>query len=182
MASGCINPPRAAQSTVGVVFVIVIATLATPSSWTAETLATETGSRIGDGPDTNGVNPYSKLSSQQLGSLADTFEELDRDQRRWFLTEVRKRMSAKGDAPKIQVDKHDSFGRVVRRVGRASRDTPSQIGSTPPRDSRAEPEKVYGTGVRSRHESSPHEAPPHEAPPHGSTSTRRSEKPSKPNG
>ena len=98
-----------------------------------------------------GVNPYSTLSNEQLGTLAGTFEDLDRDQRRWFLTEVRKRMSAKGEGPRIEVDQGDRFGRVVNQVGGADqkpRETRIPVRTSPPDEERADATKVYGTGVR----------------------------------
>ena len=98
------------------------------------------------------VNPYSQLSNEQLGTLAGTFEELDRDQRRWFLTEVRKRMSGKGDGPEIQVAKDDRFGRVVPSVdpaNEASPDVRKPGGAPSSAIESVERPKVYGTGARS---------------------------------
>ena len=174
MAIGGSNPSRAAQPTASGVCALVVVLLAATLSWADEPSA-KPDPRVGIGLDNDGVNPYSKLSNEQLGTLAGTFEELDRDQRRWFLTEVRKRMSAKGDRPQIQVDKDDRFGRVVRKVGRAnqvSRDTRSRVGSLPSREENAEATKVYGTGVRPQREETPDD----------STSTLQSKDPYKPNG
>ncbi|MDE0192643.1 MAG: hypothetical protein OXQ90_14930 [Gammaproteobacteria bacterium] len=171
MAIGGSNLTRATQAgahrTCGVAVFVLAAILA----W-GESPATTPDSRVGSGPDA-GVNPYSKLSNEQLGTLAGTFEDLDRDQRRWFLTEVRKRMSAKGEGPRIQVDQDDRFGRVVRRVRHNDsepRETQNPVARSPADEESAKPTKVYGTGVQSQGEETA-DAP---------TPTRQSEDPSKP--
>ena len=175
MAIGGSNPSRAAQPTASGVCALVTVLLAATLSWADEPSGTKPDPRVGSGLDNDGVNPYSKLSNERLGTLAGRFEDLDRDQRRWFLTEVRKRMSAKGDRPQIQVDKDDRFGRVVRKVGHAnqgSRDTRGPVDSSPSPKENVEATKVYGTGIRSQGEETRD----------GPTSTLQSEDPSKPNG
>ena len=120
--------------------------------------AEERGERRVGNEDKVVANPYSQLSNEQLGTLAGTFEELDRDQRRWFLTEVRKRMSGKGEGPEIQVGKDDRFGRVVPSVNTAdgARRNAHKPGGTSPSNTEAvEGPKVYGTGVRSAREKTP---------------------------
>ena len=149
MAIGGSNPSGAAQPTALRTCAVATIMLAAMSSWAAEPPATKSDPRVGSGLD-DGVNPYSKLSNEQLGTLAGTFEDLDRDQRRWFLTEVRKRMSAKDEGARIRVDRDDRFGRVVSKVGRANRE-PSQT-RNPTDEESADATKVYGTGLRSRGE------------------------------
>lgn len=171
MAIGGSNLARAiravAHGTCGVAAFVLAAMVA----W-GEPPSTKPDSGVGSGPDA-GVNPYSKLSNEQLGSLAGTFEDLDRDQRRWFLTEVRKRMSAKGEGPRIQVDQDDRFGRVVSRVRHNDgepRETQNPVARSPADEESANPTKVYGTGVQSQGEETA-DVP---------TPTRQSEDPSKP--
>lgn len=153
MAIGGNNPSRAAQPTAHRFCAVATAVLAAVLSWAAEPPATKPDPRVGSGLD-DGVNPYSKLSNEQLGTLAGTFDDLDRDQRRWFLTEVRKRMSAKGEGPRIQVDRDDRFGRVVNKVGHADQEpskTRNPAGALPSDEESADA-KVYGTGLQSQGE------------------------------
>lgn len=175
MGIGGGNPFRTAQPTVGRFCALVTVTLAATLSGAAQHPATKPDAPVSSGLDDNGLNPYSKLTNEQLGTLAGTFEDLDRDERRWFLTEVRKRMSAKGNRPKIEVDKDDRFGRAGHKVGRTrqeSGDASSTVGALSPPEENVEATKVYGTGVRSQREETAD----------GSTSTLRSEGASKPNG
>ena len=168
MAIGGSNPSRAAQATAHRTCGVAVFVLAATLAWGGPAATKPDGS----GPEA-GVNPYSKLSNEQLGTLAGTFEDLDRDQRRWFLTEVRKRMSAKGEGPRIQVDQDDRFGRVVRRVRHNDsepRETQNPVARSPADEESAKPTKVYGTGVQSQGEETA-DAP---------TPTRQSEDPSKP--
>ena len=146
MAIGGSNSSRAGQATVHGVCGLMIVTLWAVSSWGAETSSTKPETRVRSDLQNGGVNPYSKLSNEQLGTLAGTFEELDRDQRRWFLTEVRKRMSIKGDRPRIEVDKDDRFGRDAGRANKASGDLHTPAGRVPVREGKVEETKVYGTG------------------------------------
>ena len=162
MAIGGSNLHRTAQATAHRTCGVAILVLAAMLAW-GEPPATKPDSRVGGGPAA-GVNPYSKLSNEQLGTLAGTFEDLDRDQRRWFLTEVRKRMSAKGKGPRIRVDRDDRFGRVVSEVGGTSEGPPAQArnpaAGSPPSEENAAATKVYGTGVQSPGEESADEPTP----------------------
>ncbi|MDE0037874.1 MAG: hypothetical protein OXU77_09995 [Gammaproteobacteria bacterium] len=147
------NPTGAVQSTARRTCAVAGVVLAAILSWAAEPPAAKSDPRSGSGLD-GGVNPYSKLSNEQLGTLAGTFENLDRDQRRWFLTEVRKRMSAKGERPRIQVDQDDRFGRVDSQVGDTDQKAPpthEAVGALADEES-ADAPKVYGTGVQSQAE------------------------------
>lgn len=94
-------------------------------------------------------NPYTAMSDEQMSVLAGTFEDLDHDERRWFLTEVRKRMAAKGERPRIPVAERGRFGRVVRNVGNADANGNSEETSNTAADPADETDpgtKVYGTG------------------------------------
>ena len=149
------NPTGAAQPTAQRTCAFAGVVLAVVLSWAAEPPTAKPDSRVGSGLD-DGVNPYSKLSNEQLGTLAGTFEDLDRDQRRWFLTEVRKRMSAKGERPRIQVDQDDRFGRVDSQVGDTDQKAPPQthnaVGALAADEAGADAPTVYGTGVVSQGE------------------------------
>ena len=150
MAIGGSNTSRAVHSVARRICATATVALGAILSSANEPPATKPDPRTGGGLDA-GVNPYSTLSNEQLGTLAGTFEDLDRDQRRWFLTEVRKRMSAKGEGPRIEVDQGDRFGRVVNQVGGADqkpRETRNPVRTSPPDEERADATKVYGTGVR----------------------------------
>ena len=166
------KPSRADRPTGRRACVVAGVVLAAVLSWAAEPPAAKPDSGVGSGVD-DGVNPYSKLSNEQLGALAGTFEDLDRDQRRWFLTEVRKRMSDKGEGPRIQVDRDDRFGRVVSKVGRTDQgpaQTRNPVGASLPDKDSADAAKVYGTDVQSQAE----------ALRDGSTPVPESEDPAKP--
>ena len=150
MAIGGSNTSRAVHSAARRICATATVALGATLSSANEPPATKPDPRASGGLDA-GVNPYSTLSNEQLGTLAGTFEDLDRDQRRWFLTEVRKRMSAKGEGPRIEVDQGDRFGRVVNQVGGADqkpRETRNPVRTSPPDEERADATKVYGTGVR----------------------------------
>ena len=169
MAIGGSNLSMAARTTVHRACAVAIV-LAAMWSWADKPPATKSDPGIGRGVD-DGSNPYSKLSNEQLGTLAGTFDDLDRDQRRWFLTEVRKRMSGKGKSPRIQVDQDDRFGRVVSKVSHAHqgpRGTVNAIEASPAGEGSADPAKVYGTGLQSQGEEA------------ADVSTLKTEAPSKP--
>ena len=169
MAIGGSNLSMAARTTVHRACAVAIV-LAAMWSWADKPPATKSDPGIGRGVD-DGSNPYSKLSNEQLGTLAGTFDDLDRDQRRWFLTEVRKRMSGKGKSPRIQVDQDDRFGRVVSKVShthQGSRGTVNAIEASPAGEGSADPAKVYGTGLQSQGEAT------------ADVSTLKTEDPSKP--
>ena len=99
-------------------------------------------------------NPYSDLSDEKLGALAGRFEELDLDQRRSFLTEVRKRMTARGERPRIPVGENDRFGRVSRKVEYPARtirrDVIDTVAPAPHRPVNDDAAKVFGTGFELR--------------------------------
>ena len=174
MAIGGSNPSKAARTTAGRSCAVATVVLATMWGWADEPPATKPDPRVASGLG-DGVNPYSKLSNEQLGVLAGTFDDLDRDQRRWFLTEVRRRMSAKGEAPRIQVDQDDRFGRVVSKVAHVDQRRPgtgNPVDASPPGDEGADATKVYGTGVQSQGEETAD----------ASTPTLPSKDPSKPSG
>ena len=147
------NPSAVAHPAVRSTCAAASVVFAAMLSWATEPPTSKPDARVGSALD-KGVNPYSKLSNEQLGTLAATFEDLDRDQRRWFLTEVRKRMSAKGEGPRIQVDREDRFGRVDSKVGGTDQHAPlrphNPVG--PADEESTDATKVYGTGVQSQAE------------------------------
>ena len=184
MTIGGRYPSRTARPTVGgCVCAFMAMTLVVALSAADEPSSSTPRPGGGSSSDNRGVNPYSKLSNKQLGALAGTFDDLDRDERRWFLTEVRKRMSGKGEGPQIDVRGDDRFGQVAREVDRSEQRsgvTHNPIETPPAVDKRAEATegtaateateateatKVYGTGPQIR--------PPETA--DGSTPTLQSE-------
>ena len=88
-----------------------------------ENAATEASAGPAARPVGDSSNPYSGLDDQQLEALAGTFQDLDLDQRRWFLTEVRKRMNSKGERPRIPVSDRARFGRVIRNAATTAAET-----------------------------------------------------------
>ena len=94
-------------------------------------------------PDEAASSPYSDVSDEALGVLAASYHELEEDERRWFLTEVRKRMSARGERPRIPVRDRGRFG-DVRKTGALVREVGLEEGHSAPATS-TEPD-VYGTG------------------------------------
>ncbi len=88
-------------------------------------------------------NPYSDISDEELGALAASFHDLEEHERGWFLTEVRRRMSARGERPRIPVRDRGRFGQV-RQAGALVREVGLEDGNSVPATS-AEP-GAYGTG------------------------------------
>lgn len=68
----------------------------------------------GAAPDDLSVNPYAGIGNQQLADVADRWEALNQDERRWFFVEVRKRLMATDGAPAIPIGASARFGQVVR--------------------------------------------------------------------
>ena len=155
MAIAGSNPLMAAQTIARRTCAVAMVAVAAVLSWADKPAGAQTDPRVGSGIDDR-VNPYSKLSNEQLGTLAGTFDDLDRDQRRWFLTEVRKRMSAKGKGPRIEVDQDHRFGRRVVNKDRDADPGPGEtrnpVGALRVGDERADATKVYGTGLESQGE------------------------------
>ena len=101
------------------------------------------------------VNPYTAFSNEQLAGLADAWVELDRDERRWFFVEVRRRLTADGSAPEIPIRSSVRFGQIVRnRNGtvvriEAVRVTGQRRGKPNAREARRDP-RAYGLGFERR--------------------------------
>lgn len=114
--------------------------------------------------DAAASNPYAGLTDEELGALAASFEHLDQDERRWFLTEVRKRMSTRGERPRIPVTDRGRFGRV-REAGAMVREVRMEDADPVPLNS-VEPD-VYGSGPErpSRNDSEPAASQTTEEPP-----------------
>ena len=93
--------------------------------------------------DAAASNPYSDVSDEELGALAASFHDLEEHERGWFLTEVRKRMSARGERPRIPVRDRGRFG-DGRKAGVLVREVGLEEGNSAPATS-DEP-GVYGTG------------------------------------
>ena len=106
-------------------------------------------------PSGSMVNPYTSFSNEQLAGLADAWVELDRDERRWFFVEVRKRLTANGSAPEIPIRSSARFGQIVRnRDGtvvriEAVRVTEQRRRQPNAREARRDP-RAYGLGFERR--------------------------------
>ena len=106
-------------------------------------------------PSGSMVNPYTGFSNEQLAGLADAWVELDRDERRWFFVEVRKRLTANGSAPEIPIRSSARFGQIVRnRDGtvvriEAVRVTEQRRRQPNAREARRDP-RAYGLGFERR--------------------------------
>lgn len=90
-------------------------------------------------------NPYVSLTNEQLAGVADRWDALNRDERRWFFAEVRRRLVADGDRKGIPIRSDARFGQVVRtRVVGARSETVVRAAETR-QDARA-----YGFGFERR--------------------------------
>ena len=95
------------------------------------------------------TNPYAGISNEELADVADRWDDLNRDERRWFFVEVRKRLIAGDGARTLPIGASARFGQVVRspdgtvvRV-EAMRDTEQTV------DARDDP-RAYGLGFERR--------------------------------
>lgn len=118
MAKGAYKAPRPfARRVVAATLAAVLVCLSTVATQAAQgdsTKAVEAGSKRTALSETGTANPYADFNNEQLAGLADVWQELDRDQRRWFFVEVRKRLVAKGGPPRIPIRSSARFGQVVR--------------------------------------------------------------------
>ena len=136
--------------------VVVLAfPIATLASEVVNGVANQPGAARGSAPPPpapSGVaNPYAGISNEQLADVADRWQALDQDQRRWFFVEVRKRLMAADGAPTIPIGPNARFGQVVRnRDGTVARIEP-QVSAQPAgtADSRRDP-RAYGLGFERR--------------------------------
>ena len=93
-------------------FALAVAGTSLPLASAAEEAHPEPAPVPAEEREASASNPYADLSDEELGGVAASFEDLDQDERRWFLTEVRKRMSTRGERPRIPVTDRGRFGRV----------------------------------------------------------------------
>lgn len=98
------------------------------------------------------ANPYGGISNEELADVADRWDALNQDERRWFFVEVRKRLMATDGTPTIPLGTSARFGQVVRnRDGtvvriETTRVTPQRAATTPARDD----PRAYGLGFERR--------------------------------
>lgn len=98
------------------------------------------------------ANPYAGISNEQLAEVADRWEDLNQNQRRWFFVEVRKRLMATDGVPAIRIGASARFGQVVRnRDGSVVRidTTPGTARPAGTTDARDDP-RAYGLGFERR--------------------------------
>ena len=114
MAEGAYSAPSKAPRSLG--RQIAVATLAAVSLCLSSVAsqAAQPNSAEAAVSEAGTANPYAELDNEQLAGLADIWQELDRDQRRWFFVEVRNRLVAKGGPPRIPIRSSARFGQVVR--------------------------------------------------------------------
>lgn len=102
--------------------------------------------------DGRSVNPYAGISNEQLADVADRWDGLNQDERRWFFVEVRKRLMATDGAPDIPIGASGRFGQVVRnRDGTVVRIEATRVTAQPAAttDARDDP-RAYGLGFERR--------------------------------
>lgn len=97
------------------------------------------------------TNPYAGISNEELADVADRWDDLNQDERRWFFVEVRRRLIAGDGARTLPIGASARFGQVVRspdgtvvRV-EARRVTEQTV------DARDDP-RAYGLGFERRFE------------------------------
>lgn len=99
-----------------------------------------------DAPE-SAANPYAELSNEQLAGVADEWEELSQNQRRWFFSEVRKRLLAKERLP---IRSRSRFGQAIRRPDATA------AGAKPkPVRGEGEDANAYGLGFERRRQLRP---------------------------
>ena len=102
---------------------------------------------------TPGVNPYSELTDQQWTEVVARWEHLDGADRRWFLTEVRKRKAHVGGhqgdkrQPFIEYRRRARFGHPTRPLEAELRHAHRSSLKKPSADD----ENRYGLGFEQRH-------------------------------
>lgn len=99
------------------------------------------------------ANPYAGMSNEQLAGVADRWEDLNQNERRWFFVEVRKRLMATDGAPAISIGASARFGQVVRnRDGTVVRIETTRVTAQPAAttDARDDPRRAYGLGFERR--------------------------------
>ena len=97
------------------------------------------------------LNPYAMLTNEQLAGVADRWDALDQDQRRWFFAEVRKRLTADGGAADIPIRSNVRFGQVVRaRDGTVVRIGKVEVARQPRAAASRNDPRAYGFGFERR--------------------------------
>lgn len=101
---------------------------------------------------TPGVNPYSELTDQQWTEVVARWERLDGADRRWFLTEVRKR---KAHVDGHRADQRQPFIEYRRRArfGHPARPLEAELrhAHRSPKKPSADDANRYGLGFEQRH-------------------------------
>ena len=98
--------------------------------------------------DAQNANPYSRLTDQQWTEVVAGWERLDGTERRWFLTEVRKRKAQskrrpqRDRQPSIEHRERARFGNIATTLGAE----PTRKQERPPADD----VKRYGLGFEQR--------------------------------
>ena len=102
----------------------------------------------------DGVNPYAQLNESQWTKVVERWERLDGADRRWFLTEARKRQARIQDRQAIVFRQRARFGNV-EKPGRAEQPTdPRHAHDAVPKPSADDPNR-YGLGFEQRQRKQP---------------------------
>lgn len=98
------------------------------------------------------ANPYAGISNEQLADVADRWDALNQDERRWFFVEVRKRLMATDGAPAFPIGPSARFGQVVRnRDGTVVRIETTRVTAQPAATTGARDDpRAYGLGFERR--------------------------------
>ena len=96
------------------------------------------------------ANPYAGITNEQLADVADRWPTLNRDERRWFFVEVRRRLIAGDGARTLPMGASARFGQVAR-----GRDTTlvvdgETMGATERTADAGEDPRAYGLGFERR--------------------------------
>ena len=96
------------------------------------------------------ANPYAGITNEQLADVADRWPTLNRDERRWFFVEVRRRLIAGDGARTLPIGASARFGQVVRgRDGTRVVDGET-MGATERTADVGEDPRAYGLGFERR--------------------------------
>ena len=154
--------PTERQMTVRVAIALVLASpFANSASEAVETSAAESDTPLAvrlSPPrptavsDSLPANPYAGISNEQLADVADRWDALNQDERRWFFVEVRKRLMATDGAPEIPIGPSARFGQVVRnRDGTVVRIETTRVTAQPAATTGARDDpRAYGLGFERR--------------------------------
>ena len=101
-----------------------------------------------------GVNPYAQLNDSQWTKVVERWERLDGADRRWFLTEARKRNARIQDRHAIVFRQRARFGNVAK-PGEAERRTERRHLRRPAQKPAADDPNRYGLGFEQRQRKQP---------------------------